>query len=266
MAWSLSISTSESQNAGANQSTVYANIYLNWNSWDSYANWNTSWSINIGGNVTSSGTYSGTYNYPNAQQSGSAYLGGHSVTFNHNPDGTRGAVGTSASFSTPTTYSYLPGPLNATGTTYPAIDYVRPPSAPATVTASAVGSVVNVTSSEASTPGPTITNYWVSYASSTNGGTTWSTWSTEVAMTSRAYSYTTLTPGLTYKFQVRAQNTDGYSAYKESATLFLTAGGKRYTGSNWALTATAAKRHNGTDFAALITAKRFDGTAWVALS
>jgi hypothetical protein len=84
-------------------------------------------------------------------------------------------------------------------------------------------------------------------------------------MVSRQHTYT-LTPGQTYQFRARAENTDGFGPYVESGTLFLTAGGKRWTGDNWALTVAQAKRFNGTSWIDLTTAKRYNGTAWINLS
>lgn len=256
MAYYMGISTSESQNAGANQSTVYVTGTI-YTGNQSYAGYNTSWAVVIAGSTVASGAG------PTEMWHPSSFSFSGSLTFNHDANGYRGAVGTAAYFSGSGGYS--PPALGIAGTTYGAIDYVRLPTAPASVTANATGPTVVVTSTEGSTPGPTITAYYVSYRASTNGGATWGAWSGESAMTSRAYTYT-LTPGQTYQFRVRVLNTDGYSGFRESGTLFLTAGGKRYTGTNWALTVAAAKRFNGTSWVNLTTAKRFDGTNWVNLS
>jgi hypothetical protein len=268
MAWFLTIGTSESQNPSANQSTVSATLYLNWNGGSAYANYTQEWYINIGGNVTGGAAPTAVNYNPNTGSyvslTGSVAVGSYSVTFTHDTNGYRGTVGTSGSFDGDGGFG--PGDISVGGPTYGAIDYVRLPSAPASVTAVSVGPVITVTAGEASTPGPTITAYKVSYASSTNGGATWSSWSSETNMTNRVYSYNSLTPGLTYKFRVRATNSDGDGPFTESNTLFLTAGGKRYTGTNWALTAAAAKRFNGTSFVSLTTAKRYNGSAWVNLS
>lgn len=257
MAYFLTISTSESQNPGGNSSTVSANLFLNSNNGSSWWGTTVSGNINIGGNVsgfsrTSGGSASGSW---------SALVHSYSVTYSHDANGYRGPVGISGAFGPG---SNVPS-LSVSGGTYGAIDYVRLPSAPSSVNAVATGPTVVVTSGEASTPGPTITAYKVSYRESTNGGVTWGAWTSEVNMTSRAYTYT-LTPGRTYQFRVRAQNTDGFGAYTESGTLFLTAGGKRWTGDNWALTVAQAKRFNGTSWVDLTIAKRYDGAQWVNLS
>lgn len=270
MAWGFRVATSQSQNPGANQSTVYATAYVTWNSGMAWAGSATTGSITIDG-VTQSLSGPSEMNY-NSSTGGAASTSGEGVafswsrTFTHDANGFRGTKAVSAVFDDNGFWA-TPPRMTADGTTQPSIDYVLLPSAPSSVTASAVGSVITVTCGEASTPGPTITAYKVSYASSTNGGASWSAWSTEVNMTNRVYTYSSLTPGLTYKFQVRATNGDGDGPYTESNTVFLTAGGKRYTGSNWALTAAAAKRFNGSAFVSLTTAKRYtDAGTWVSLS
>jgi hypothetical protein len=240
-----------SGNASANTSVMRADVYVDTS--QSLSASNTTFVANIAGNERSWARGYTTFGV------GSTYIGTHDVTVGHDINGAG-----SASFSA--RHSGTFGGSSNTGTGYAGMtDFNRAPTAPGSVTANATGPTVVVTSSEASTPGPTITGYFVSYRSSTNGGSTWSAWSAEVSMTSRAYTYT-LTPGQTYQFRVRAQNSDGFSPYTESATLFLTAGGKRWTGDNWALTVAQAKRFNGTSWIDLTTAKRFDGATWVNLS
>lgn len=265
MAWSTTINSSQTTNPGGNSSTVYASLTFSAIN-QGYSGYSTSFNVVIDGVVVGSG---GGPSALNTDGIGTDTWTSptYSRTFPHDANGYRGAVGTSGTFYGSGGFSPPSGGVGGTGATYPAIDYVLLPSAPSSVTASAVGSVITVTSGEASTPGPTITAYKVSYASSTNGGASWSAWSTEVNMTNRVYTYSSLTPGLTYKFQVRATNGDGDGPYTESNTVFLTAGGKRYTGSNWALTAAAAKRFNGSAFVSLTTAKRYtDAGTWVSLS
>jgi hypothetical protein len=263
MAWFLSLESSQSQNPGANQSTVSATLYLNWNNGSAYASYDQEFYIVVGGVSTGWLAAPRNVNWPNQTNSGRVGLWTHSPTFTHDINGYRGAVGTYGYFDGDGGFG--PGDIDVTGTTYAAIDYVRLPSAPSSVSAVATGPTVVVSAGEASTPGPTITGYFVSFASSSNGGATFGSWSSESTMVSRQHTYT-LTPGLTYKFRVRAQNGDGYGGFTESSTLFLTAGGKRWTGTDWALTVAQAKRFNGTAWIDLTTAKRFDGTNWVNLS
>lgn len=254
----ISVTSSQSTNEAGNQSTVSVNMTLYSNGW-SFDGWTTGYGLRIGDQWWT-GTWIRTLYNPNSASIGV------SRTYTHDANGYRGDVSTEAYFDG--TGPYMPDYLSAGGGSYGAIDYVRLPGAPSSVTAVAVGSVITVTSGEASTPGPTITAYKVSYASSTNGGSTWSSWSSESNMTSRVYTYSSLTPGLTYKFRVRATNGDGDGPFTESNTLFLTAGGKRYTGTNWALTVAAAKRFNGSAWVSLATAKRYDDVTktWVTLS
>jgi hypothetical protein len=256
VSYTFRLNTSENTNPSANTSTINWEIILIRNN---FAVWNlnasqTSWSANIGGY-----TYSGTFAYDFRNYSSLRIYGTTTGDIAHNADGSK-SISVSASFSGP-------GPLvsGSAGGTMPLQDFVLLPSAPPSVTAVASGGTVVVTSAQASTPGPPITGYFVSYASSNNGGATFGSWSAESTMTNRIFTYN-LTPGLTYKFRVRAQNSDGYGPYTESSSLFLAAGGKRFTGTNWALTVGAAKRWTGLAWTNITTAKRFDGTNWVNLS
>lgn len=111
--------------------------------------------------------------------------------------------------------------------------------------------------------------YYTSWRSSTNGGASYGAWSAETSTTALTYTYTGLTPGLTYQFRVRAYNGfDNYSGFRESNTVFLTAGGKRFLTPNWILTAAQAKRWTGSAWQTLTTAKRYDEAtkSWVSLS
>jgi hypothetical protein len=258
VSYTFRLNTSENTNPSANTSTINWNIQLIKND---FAVWNlnsgqTSWGANIGGY-----TYGGTFAYDFRNYSSLRIYGTTTGAIAHNSDGSK-SISVSASFSGA-------GPLvsGSAGGTMVLQDFVLLPSSPPSVTAAATGLNVVVSSGQASTPGPAISNYWVSFASSSNGGVSFGSWSSETAMVNRQHTYT-LTPGLTYKFRVRAQNSDGYGGFTESSTLFLTAGGKRFdaTANNWALTAANARRWNGTSWATLTTLKRFDGTNWVNLS
>jgi len=133
------------------------------------------------------------------------------------------------------------------------------PTAPASI--SAVRSSRDITVTAGSSTGSGITGYKVQY--STDDG---STWSTAQAMTSQAYTYTSLTPALTYLFRVYSTNSIGNSANTttESGT-FVPAGGKRWDGTTFTPTSTA-QRYNGTAWVEITTAKRYNGTEWVDLS
>jgi len=137
-------------------------------------------------------------------------------------------------------------------------DVVGIPTAPASITATRTNRDVAVVAGNATGTG--ITGYWVQ--NSSNGG---STWSTAVAMTSQAYTYTNLTPGQTYLFRVYATNSIGNSAFTTSGSVFIPAGGKRWDGSAW-IYATTAKRWDGSAWVDLTVAKRWDGTSWTDLS
>ena len=132
------------------------------------------------------------------------------------------------------------------------------PTAPATITATRTNRNVAVVAGNATGTG--ITGYWVQ--NSINAGVDWTT---PVAMTSQAYTYTNLTAGQTYLFRVYASNSIGNSAFTTSSSVFIPAGGKRWTGSAWTPTATA-KRWNGSAWVDLTIAKRWNGSSWTDLS
>ena len=265
MGWWLSLGTSESQNAGSNQSTVSATLYLNWDGGSAYANYTQEWYINIGGNQTGgSAPSSANWNGSSwVSLTGSVAIGSHSVTFTHDANGYRGAVGTSASFDGDG--GYAPGDISTTGTTYGAVDYDRKPSAPTSVTSTLNSDKsITVTSNSVSSPAGTAT-YYVSYSS--DGGSTWSSYTT-IPSNARTYTYAlgSLTLGLNYRFRMYASNSDGSSAaFTQTSDVFLPAGGKIYDGSSWGPTLTA-KRYTGSAWQTLTTAKRYDGSSWINLS
>lgn len=140
MAYSLSVSVSQSHGPGANQSTVTAIVYLRGYSSGggnyAYYGYTTNWSVNIGGNSTGgSGPRSlNTDQWGNVNSTDSTVeVGRHSVTFNHEWNGYRGAVGVSAGFSGDGGYS--PGNLSASNTAG-ALDWDRRAYTPATPTLS----------------------------------------------------------------------------------------------------------------------------------
>ena len=133
------------------------------------------------------------------------------------------------------------------------------PTAPTSINAARTSRDVTVTAGSATGTG--ITGYSVQY--STNAG---STWSTAQAMTGQSYTYTNLTPALTYLFRVYATNAIGNSAYTTTATgTFVPAGGKRWDGSTFTPT-TVARRWDGSSWADITIARRWNGSSWVDLS
>jgi hypothetical protein len=134
------------------------------------------------------------------------------------------------------------------------------PTAPASINLSRTGRNVTVTwSAPASNGGSAVTDYLISY--STDGG---SSYSTAISAISLSQAFTDLTAGLTYLFRIQAVNIQGAGAYV-SSSIFVPAGGQRWTGTTFTPTATA-KRFDGTTFVDITTAKRFNGTTWVDLS
>lgn len=174
----------------------------------------------------------------------------------HNDDGSKSVeVSSSISGGGPITGGSNSGTL-------PLSNFVRPPLAPASCTVSVSGRNATITSGNASVVNrPAITRYEVERTN--NDGVTWS--GTVNTMTSQTFTYTSLDGGKFYKFRTRAVNNEGNGAWTESASTFIPAGGRRWTGSVWQPTATA-KRWSGSSWIDISTAKRWNGSSWIDLS
>jgi hypothetical protein len=171
------------------------------------------------------------------------------------------------------TAEYLSGVSNtSTATMAPGV-----PSAPGTPTVSSkVGRTLTLNSTRGSADyGNSISEYRIQL--STDDGSTWKGWdNTSKSFTanntynvldgSGNFTYSLLTPALTYKWRVYAINSIGTGdAATMSSGTFVGAGGKRFDGTSWQPTATS-KRFDGTNWVDFTTAKRFDGTNWVDLT
>jgi hypothetical protein len=257
-----------STDPAANTSYVHVYAYLN-ASYQYFANWTGSGSLQVNGTVVQ--YYGGKYSMPGTNSS--IQIGDWYGTVGHQNTNGTGTIYVYSDFSIPGGASYTPNSPSA-GYTFGLSDLNRSAGTPASCSATLAGGVFTVAIG-AATSYINPFNYYTSYASSSDGGVTYGTWSSDSTAIPSTTSplvktYSGLTPGLTYKFRVRAYNgVDSYSAYKESSPVFMTAGGKRYTSSNtWVLTATAAKvkRSTGTGYVPVTTAKRFDGYSWVNLT
>lgn len=140
------------------------------------------------------------------------------------------------------------------------VDYARVPSAPGGVPSLSVqAGVVTITSDSASSP-VALSDY--QYRVSTDGAN----WSGEVSLgLDRVGTYNAPARGVSYYFQTRATSSEGAGAWSSTSSVFVPAGGRRWTGSEFTPTATA-KRWNGSAWVDLQTAKRWNGSAWVDLS
>ena len=257
MAISISGSSNQSTNEGANQSTVngYGSMTLTVGYFSGLQSW---------GRVTIGGV---SYDVagPTSMSQGQSWNWSYGRVFNHDVNGYRGPVDVSVSFRVDGT-SLHQGSAGAG--TQGAIDYNRAPVAPSSVTpAINADKSITVTSNAVSSPAGTPT-YYIQYASSANNST-WSGWSSETTISSNArtftYSVGSLTFGLWYKFRMRASNSDGFSAYTESASVLLSAAGKRFNGTSF-VNSTTGKIFNGSSWVPLSTAKRFNGSSWVNIT
>lgn len=150
----------------------------------------------------------------------------------------------------------------ATGFTYSGTYFIpNVPSAPPSISVTPPsGLSATVTTGTASNNGAGITAYFVQ-ASADNGAT----WQSAQQMTNQSFTYTGLTPGATYRFRTYAVNEMGNGAFATSASTFVPAGGKKWTGTEWQVSNTA-KRFNGAAWVDITTAKRWNGSAWIDLT
>jgi len=247
-----------STNIAANTSVIRADAYIDFSGGSATSYGNTV-NITINGNT-------GSWNIGTQSYSGSGprlVVGGYDITIPHNSDGSAsinfsGSASTGGWGSASTGSGTLSSPSEIT-------DFDFTAGLPTSVNASFTAGVgINVTWG-ASTSYKTPVTYYISYASSTNGGSTFGSWSSEVNTTNLSYLYSSLTAGLTYKFRVRAYNGyDNYSSHVETASpVFLASGGKRYTSSNTWVQNTTDKRWNGSAWVSKTINRRYNGTSWV---
>jgi hypothetical protein len=130
---------------------------------------------------------------------------------------------------------------------------------------SKTGRNVTVTATgSSSNGGESISSYQVQYRTSSDG-VTYGAYGSTQTLSSLSHTYNNLTPALFYQFRVYANNPAGASAATVSSPLFVSAGGRRWDGSNW-VASTTSKRWNGSAWVDLTVAKRWNGSAWVDLS
>jgi hypothetical protein len=113
--------------------------------------------------------------------------------------------------------------------------------------------------------GAVISGYEVEERYSSDNGVTWTPYSNIASTNASTTVFTTndLLIAKTYQFRVRANSDVGFSAYQESSfTVFISAYGQRRTSSTFAAIETA-RRFDGQNWQIVSIAKKFNGTAWV---
>jgi hypothetical protein len=257
MGFSLGISSSQTTNAAGNQTTVYCTLTL-YSGGNSYAGYNTSWGMSIGGASFGGAGPTELWN-PNSWSTTQSY------TFTHDINGYRGDAACYVSFSGSGGYS--PPYMEAGPSTQGAVNFDRKPagisSASAVVNAD---KSVTVSYGGGGSPGgsPALSStYHVSY-SKAGAAHTGDFTGTGSSITIPAAS---LAPGFNYVFRVWATNgsNDGAGASLDTASVFVPSGGKIYTGTAW-VPATTGKIYNGTAWVNLSTAKIYNGSSWVNLT
>jgi hypothetical protein len=164
--------------------------------------------------------------------------------------------------------SFMP-PDMSTGTGTVTATTFSGPSSPAAPTCTASGKDVTIVSAAATANTLPITKYEYRWSTDDATWTAVSPLNTSTPTSTTSVPVFAATGGLTHYFQTRAVSTATYAwgtgAYSASTSLFVSAGGRRWTGSVWTPTATA-KRWTGSAWADLTIAKRWNGSAWVDLS
>lgn len=140
MAYSLSISSSQSQDAANNRSTVGATLTLTATN-IGYSGYNTSWGMSIGG-TGFGGSGPTALNTDGAGTE--TWSVGNQVTYNHNADGTRGDISCYASFNGSGGYS--PPYMEAGPSTQGALNYTRTPNTPPAPTLTRDGASITMSS------------------------------------------------------------------------------------------------------------------------
>jgi hypothetical protein len=203
MASSVSASSSQSQNSGANQSTVTGNGAVTITN-GYYSGLSSTARVYINGvSYDQAG--------PASMSQGQTHYWSYSVTFNHDANGYRGAVGVSVEFIV-NGASFHNGSAGAA--TQGAIDYVRPtttPGAPSIGTRNSAGTYVGVTSQTASNPAG-VSDY--NYQYSTDN----SNWSADQGMgTGRYVNFGAMNKALNYYFRTRAAGDGAWGSYGASS-------------------------------------------------
>lgn len=164
--------------------------------------------------------------------------------------------------------SFMPPDMQTASETVTATAFSGP-SAPAAPTCTASGKDVTIVSAVPAAGTLPITKYEYRWSTDDATWTAVSPLNTSTPTSTTSVPVFAATGGLTHYFQTRAVSTATYAwgtgAYSASTSLFVSAGGRRWTGSVWTPTATA-KRWTGSAWTDLVTAKRWNGSAWVDLS
>lgn len=216
--------------------------------------------LNIDGNrpvvnagVSLNGLFGGGYTGAGVDGSGNVY-----ITSNGSYTTLTGYIGNGFTMVAPGIYTWNGG---FQGTFY----WYTVATAPGSIALSKTGRNVTVTATGSSSDGGEgISSYQVQYRTSADNST-WGAWGNTQTLTSLSYTYSSLTAATYYQFRVFANNAAGASAATVSASLFVSAGGRRWDGALFVPT-TVSKRWDGSGWVDLTVAKRWSGSAWVDLS
>lgn len=252
MAVSVGASSSQSTNSGNNTSAVYGNgsVTLTVGYFSGLQSYGRVW---IGGVPYDTAG-------PTAMNQGDSWGWSAGRGYEHDINGYRGDVGVSVEFWVDGTTLHRG---SAGAATQGAINFDRRPAGISGVSAVAnADKSVTVSFSGGGSPGgnPALSSTY-HVALSKNGAAFTGDYtgsSSPITIPSSAIS-----PGSNYVFRVWAtnQSNDGAGASADSASIFVTAGGRIYNGTAWVPTVTA-RIYNGTAWVPIATARIYDGTTW----
>lgn len=259
----LRLVVSENINSGNNTSTV------NWElriisdyAFGSYNFNNNFWYVDINGSRVASGR--STYNLYGV---GSSKLlsSGTTGAITHDTDGSK-AINVKG---------YYDEQADLIDQTYILTNFTRLPLAPASCTATVnPDKTITVNSGTGTNYGSSVT-YRVQIANSSDNYATWrnaaGTLNGNDTMTNRAFTYSGLLPGRSYRFRTFIVDTEGTGPTTQSIDYFLPSGGKRYdTLTGTYIPTQTAKRYDSTSssWITITNAKRYDAALgqWVNLS
>jgi hypothetical protein len=277
---SLSLSSSKTDNAALNRSTISWTLRLvETESQPSFSNNKSTASVTftlpsgttlVSGDLTPSiANYTFDFTASGLQ---TKTIGSGSFVVQHSSAGVGGTVSGSASASADVLGTA------SDGTSQALTDYLRLPSAPsAAPTLSKSGKVLTITSATSpalSPAGPSVTDYVFQY--STNGG---ATWSASISMGSDAtIAYTVPIFPATYFIKTAVVTSEGTGAFSATSNTFISAYGYRFTSSSTTTAITTAARYTGlitdtvvvggttyTNWKQVQSVKRYNGTSWIDL-
>lgn len=257
MSSSVSASSSQSTNEGANQSTVYGSGSV------------TILVGNFSGMQSHGRVYIGDTYYdidgPTAMSAGNSWSWSASRTYTHGANGYRGDVGVSVYFWIDGTSLHA---NSATAATQGAIDYVRLPSAPnaPTLSRSSDGSTITMSTNSPSSP-VTVSNFFFAYSTDNSN---WNAAAYTGNSTPSVSNWSVPSSTTGYYIRAQAYSTEGWSAAGPSTFIAGVPSAPSSisatrTGRNVTVTIGGSATNGGSAVTSYKVQYTTDGTTWTGL-